>query len=63
MFVKSYNYNIKEENLISDLKLLELFGVSEIDVEEAITSTFQKFYRTLGGATSPPTAEIHICSS
>lgn len=47
IYFKSYNYNIKEENLISDLKLLELFGVSEIDVEEAITSTFQKYYEDL----------------
>lgn len=44
IYFKSFNYNIKDESLVSDLKLLELFNTDESFVESVIESKFQDYY-------------------
>ena len=44
---RSYNYNLKDGSLISDMDLLGLFEINESDVSNAIESQFEKYYEDM----------------
>lgn len=47
VYFRSYNYNLKESNIISDLELLELFNTNEAVVEEKIESKLEGYYEDI----------------
>ena len=44
VYFKTYNYNMKEDILLDDMRLLELFGVDETIVENVIENKFRDYY-------------------
>ena len=47
VYFRSYNYDLKNDTLIDDMKLLELFNIDESRVESILEAKFEKYYEDI----------------